>query len=112
MDVCYYCDKPVIRKSEKDHFPVPNELGGKDTVTSCLSCHDLKDRSSLDDITVAVAFMGGLHADWPNLSPITRIYLARIFQTFLRSRDKSSVAEIVKACGEESRRARALREAA
>lgn len=48
MDVCFYCDALLVRW-ENDHFPIPREFGGVDTVPVCVNCHDLKDRSLIDE---------------------------------------------------------------
>lgn len=47
-DHCYYCDIYSIR-IEYDHFPIPQEAGGTETVPACINCHDLKDRIPLGD---------------------------------------------------------------
>ncbi len=38
---CYICEAPA---TEKDHFPIPKALGGKETLPICRGCHDAKDR--------------------------------------------------------------------
>lgn len=46
---CFYCDAPLSDgRIEWDHFPIPKEAGGKDTVPTCLTCHDMKDRYLLE----------------------------------------------------------------
>ncbi len=35
---------------ELDHFPKPASVGGKQVVESCVQCHDLKDRTSWEDL--------------------------------------------------------------
>lgn len=48
---CFYCGDPVLKgRSEEDHFPVPQSCGGTHTVTACHQCHDLKDRTSWEDM--------------------------------------------------------------
>lgn len=44
---CYYCDQYSTR-IEFDHFPIPQEVGGVETVHACIVCHDLKDRLLLE----------------------------------------------------------------
>lgn len=39
---CFYCGCKPFR-TEKDHFPIPNFAGGRDTVNVCPNCHLLKD---------------------------------------------------------------------
>lgn len=43
---CFYCDEPVPNAwdRERDHFPIADRHGGKDTVLACHRCHTLKDR--------------------------------------------------------------------
>ena len=48
VDCCFYCDALLVRW-ENDHFPIPREFGGVDTVPACVTCHDAKDRSVIDD---------------------------------------------------------------
>lgn len=46
---CQYCDAPLSVRHEHDHFPIPARYGGDNTVPTCLNCHDLKDRVSLEN---------------------------------------------------------------
>lgn len=41
---CHYCDAPLPRRHEHDHFPIPKAAGGEDTVPACMNCHEMKDR--------------------------------------------------------------------
>ena len=34
---------------ENDHFPIPARHGGKQTVIACKTCHDMKDRHTLEN---------------------------------------------------------------
>lgn len=45
---CYYCGKPVSGPWEyqRDHFPKPRSIGGRETVIACNRCHHIKDRYS------------------------------------------------------------------
>lgn len=54
---CHYCMQRTIRH-EHDHFPIPQECGGTETVPTCINCHDLKDRGSLDDWDATFAITG------------------------------------------------------
>lgn len=54
---CHYCDAPLSPRHEHDHFPIPRQAQGTETVPVCLNCHDLKDRVSLDA--------------WPGISAVT-----------------------------------------
>lgn len=72
--VCWYCDGRPTRH-EHDHAPIPQDVGGRSTVTSCITCHDLKDRRSLDTwpLEMYAAAMGRLTIDafgdfqtWPS----------------------------------------------
>lgn len=44
VDACLYCGS--TGPSQQDHFPIPAELDGKETVRACLQCHNMKDRLS------------------------------------------------------------------
>jgi hypothetical protein len=43
-----YCGRFLSPRHEHDHFRVPRRAGGVTTVPTCVDCHDLKDRFSLD----------------------------------------------------------------
>lgn len=43
-DRCLYCDS--TGPSQWDHFPIPQAIGGIETVRACLHCHNMKDRVS------------------------------------------------------------------
>ena len=45
---CFYCGAHLSSRHEHDHFPIPKRHGGTETVSSCLNCHDLKDRLPFD----------------------------------------------------------------
>jgi len=45
---CFYCGALISGEGKGDHFPIPKRNGGKEIVLCCLSCHDMKDRFSLD----------------------------------------------------------------
>jgi hypothetical protein len=57
-DRCFYCDTPLSSRHEHDHFPVPEELGGAETVPACVNCHDLKDRVLLRDWPIGAVAAG------------------------------------------------------
>lgn len=44
VDRCLYCGSTGAY--EMDHFPIPAELGGTETVRACIHCHNMKDRVS------------------------------------------------------------------
>lgn len=51
---CFYCGRSLSGAyHEHDHMPIPWRHGGKVGVPACVACHDLKDRSSLNDWTPA-----------------------------------------------------------
>jgi hypothetical protein len=41
---CFYCGEPINGAHQHDHMPFPWRHGGRETVPSCSSCHNLKDR--------------------------------------------------------------------
>lgn len=47
LSTCFYCGMPASR-CEQDHFPIPAEVGGTETVPACINCHDLKDRHLME----------------------------------------------------------------
>lgn len=46
---CFYCDCLLSVRHEHDHFPVPKRAGGVEIVPICLNCHDLKDRTLINN---------------------------------------------------------------
>ena len=73
---CFYCDAALSRNvTQKDHFPVPDRLGGKDLVDSCTTCHDMKDRFKVG--SWSVEWVGKIIRDFPMLGRETRIFLAK-----------------------------------
>lgn len=87
-DVCFYCGMPVSVRHEHDHFPVPRALGGTETVTACLNCHDLKDRWPLSrwPVEVAHAAMTAWVAALPPPGP-ARVLHAKMLATFAQAPD-------------------------
>ena len=55
---CFYCDNPLSKRHEHDHFPVPARAGGKHVVAACYNCHDLKDRMTVAEWPVSMQFLG------------------------------------------------------
>ena len=66
--VCAYCGDSIIRV-EIDHAPVPKRLGGVHHVTSCVRCHDLKDRIPFlrwpEELQVKALEMCNQELPWP-----------------------------------------------
>lgn len=80
----------AVQLSTGDHFPVPADCGGTQTVDCCESCHDMKDRFSFDKWPVE--WTAKILADFPKLSRETRIFLARataLLYRHLKSQAKS-----------------------
>lgn len=71
---CFYCDAALSKRHERDHFPVAVRHGGTDTVPTCINCHDLKDRLTLDHWPdqewIAEA--------WQEAGPLGRILIAKV----------------------------------
>jgi len=83
---CFYCDATLqaegIKQSyEKDHFPIPDRLGGKDLVYSCVQCHNMKDRFKVG--SWSVEWVGRIIQDFPNLSRESRIFLAKTIDAMM-----------------------------
>lgn len=53
---CFYCGAPVSEPWEyqRDHFPVPDSCGGRETVIACCRCHHMKDRASVERLLADV----------------------------------------------------------
>lgn len=68
MPFCYYCGEETNR-SERDHAPIPKRHGGHRVVTTCIRCHDLKDRIRFQnwpkELQVAVQEVINAELPWP-----------------------------------------------
>ena len=80
---CYYCGALVSAGGKGDHFPIPDSCGGAFTVPCCLSCHDMKDRFSLD--RWPDEFVNKVIADFPKFNRETKIFLAKTMALLARS---------------------------
>lgn len=69
---CFYCDRVVGAAHEHDHFPVPAVAGGKQVVPACLTCHELKDRITLEHWDLTELFKA-----WAGMPPVARILMAK-----------------------------------
>lgn len=74
-DICLYCGGLVGTRGAGDHMPVPRRHGGADTVPCCISCHDMKDRFSLE--SWPLDWWCKVMENWPKMSRETRIFLAK-----------------------------------
>jgi len=75
---CFYCDCvfSTSKDSHGDHFPIPKQFGGTETVPCCQSCHDLKDRIPLTEWTTTM--FARVVTEFPKFNRETRLYLAKI----------------------------------
>ncbi len=73
-DTCFYCDRPILMRLERDHMPIPKRNGGTHTVPTCVPCHDLKDRFPLDQWPLELMMQA-----FKECGPMGRIYLAKAF---------------------------------
>ena len=79
---CFYCDAILANDAiQKDHFPTPNRLGGRDLVDSCITCHDMKDRFNTRDWSVE--WVGRIIKDFPYLGRESRIFLAKAIDAMM-----------------------------
>ena len=78
---CLYCDMPLPKRHEHDHFPVPKRHDGKDTFCTCMNCHELKDRTRFMDLTVEM--LGDMMALWQQMTPQQRIVMAKMYSLVL-----------------------------
>ena len=79
---CFYCSTSFGQtRHEHDHAPIPQCNGGTETVPSCVTCHDLKDRGGFCGLPVREAYeavlslavhgdlgdalLGHLPTEWP-----------------------------------------------
>lgn len=99
-EFCHYCDAPLVRRHEHDHFPIPKAAGGTEMVPACMNCHEMKDRMPLEQwnptflVTGLLEILGGqpqcflspyeivdgvtdYKAVWPNLSHAGRLVYAK-----------------------------------
>ena len=76
---CYYCDAPLNRRVEYDHFPIPIRHGGKDVVPVCITCHDLKDRYRIENWSIEnlSKAMEDLNRVWQDLGRDGRLFIAK-----------------------------------
>ena len=73
---CYYCNALISAYHvEEDHFPIPEKMGGIDTVPCCISCHDMKDRFRLE--YWPKEWIDKVVEDFPKLNRETKIFLAK-----------------------------------
>jgi len=89
---CFYCDRGLSQRRERDHAPIPKSAGGTDVVASCPACHHMKDRVTLDS-WMPSAFIAGCRSlaesgaldedtktwpeNWDSLSTEARIIWAK-----------------------------------
>jgi len=85
---CFYCGGLVSERCEHDHFPIPERNGGTDTVPACVSCHDMKDRYTLDDWSTE--WLQIVISDLPNMRRETRIFLAKVLAVLSDAKRKMS----------------------
>ena len=81
VDTCLYCDCVLSSRHEHDHFPIPAETGGETMFCVCINCHDIKDRIPIDG-RLAGPYLNALLEDWPHLSPLTRVFMAKMMRQF------------------------------
>lgn len=76
--------------TEGDHWPVPDSLGGTFIIRTCISCHNVKDRVSFNDLPAIFTSEGlqlahKLFRFWFSLNREQRIMLARYLDKILRT---------------------------
>lgn len=75
---CWYCHAPLSRNNtEADHAPLPREAGGTETVPSCRTCHDLKDRIPVDNWPWELISVVWKDLESADLRRETRIFFAK-----------------------------------
>ncbi len=86
MKTCFYCGALVTKDCEDDHFPLPYNVGGTETVPCCKSCHSMKDRYPLGDWPIE--WVSKMLEDFPKLSRETRIFLAKALRLFAEAQNR------------------------
>ena len=74
---CVYCEMPLAKRHEHDHFPIPARRGGEETWCVCINCHDLKDRDRFSDHLIE--FTVAAQSLFRRAAPVERVWLARMF---------------------------------
>ncbi len=80
---CFYCGALVSKGLTGDHFPIPKNAGGRLTVSCCITCHDMKDRFTLE--SWPSDWIAKIVEDFPKLNRETRLFLAKAMQLFAES---------------------------
>lgn len=75
---CFYCGANVSGGGVGDHFPLPKSSGGGITVPCCQSCHDMKDRYSLN--SWPIEWVAAAIKEFPLLSRETRLLIAKMIK--------------------------------
>ncbi len=86
IKTCFYCNTIIAKdRLEMDHFPIPDDCGGTFTVPACQSCHDMKDRFTLESwIQSENGWIRAIINDFPSMSRETRIFLAKTMALYSR----------------------------
>ena len=89
---CFYCDANLTSDGfEKDHFPVPDRLGGTDLVDSCKTCHDMKDRFNVG--SWSAEWVSRIVRDFPLLGRESRIFLAKSIDAMMEIQQREHDAK-------------------
>ena len=91
-EFCFYCNGVVTTQGRGDHFPIPFRHGGTETVSCCISCHDMKDRIRLVDWDGD--WWKKVAKDFPNMSRETRIFLAKTICVCLDAAMQPEIARL------------------
>ncbi len=103
---CFYCDAFLAPRHEHDHFPIPDTARGRETVSACMNCHELKDRSPFRDwplglytegmayfltvdilqaygekaanVDLVLAMVDDLDHEWPTMPTAARLVYAKL----------------------------------
>ena len=91
-EYCFYCDAALAKDMiQKDHFPIPDRLGGKNIVHSCVTCHDMKDRFNTSHWSVE--WVGRIIKDFPSLGRESRIFLAKTIDAMMDIENRQNNAK-------------------
>ena len=88
IERCFYCGAIISKNTrEEDHFPLPHNAGGENTVACCKTCHDMKDRYPLDEwpiewIETVIADM-----NTSRLRRETKLFLAKCIRALAEAQD-------------------------
>ena len=87
---CTICGKR--RPCERQHFPVPQSLGGTGALPLCVSCHDATDRMTLDGWD-PIETWRGMGELWEKMNVDGRLLLMKMYLIVVRAASQVESAD-------------------